>query len=144
MVFETEVGSATRLEYPIIADVDVDGKAEIVVVANGALFGPNAGIFVYGTPSERWVPTRSLWNQYTYHITNINDDGTIPRRETNNWETFNNYRQNVLIDGCVYALPDLTASFVRKQTVGSEVVLTARVGNGRRQCRGTRGSGLLL
>jgi len=36
----------------------------------------------------------------------------------------------VLIDGCVYALPDLTASFVRKETVGSEVVLTARIGNG--------------
>ncbi len=29
-----------------------------------------------------------------------------------------------------YALPDLTASFVRKQTLGSEVVLTVRVGNG--------------
>ena len=79
VVFETEVGSATRLEYPIIADVDVDGKAEILVVANEALSGPNAGVFVYGTPSERWVPTRSLWNQYTYHITNILDDGTIPR-----------------------------------------------------------------
>jgi len=36
----------------------------------------------------------------------------------------------VLIDGCVYALPDLTASFVRKETVGSDVVLTARIGNG--------------
>ena len=94
------------------------------------MFGPNAGIFVYGTPSERWVPTRSLWNQYTYHITNILDDGTIPRREANNWEIYNNYRQNVLIDGCVYALPDLTASFVRKETVGSNVLLTARVGNG--------------
>jgi len=34
VVFETEVGSATRLEYPIVADVDIDGKAEIVVVAN--------------------------------------------------------------------------------------------------------------
>ena len=131
VVFETEIGSATRLEYPIIADVDVDGKAEIVVVANE--FNnpvPVAGIFVYGTPSERWVPTRALWNQYTYHITNINDDGTIPARESNNWELFNNYRQNVLIDGCVYALPDLTASFVRKETVGSDVVLTARLGNG--------------
>ncbi len=80
VVFETEIGSATRLEYPIIADVDVDGKAEIVVVANE--FNnptPLAGIFVYGTPSERWVPTRSIWNQHTYHITNINEDGTVPR-----------------------------------------------------------------
>ncbi|HEX9726758.1 MAG TPA: VCBS repeat-containing protein, partial [Vicinamibacteria bacterium] len=43
VVFETEVGSGTRLEYPIIADVDVDGKAEIVVVANEALTGPMRG-----------------------------------------------------------------------------------------------------
>jgi hypothetical protein len=35
-----------------------------------------------------------------------------------------------LIAGCVYALPDLTASFVRKETVGSDVLLTARIGNG--------------
>jgi len=67
VVFETEVGSATRLEYPIVADVDVDGKAEIVVVANevSGVAEPKAGIYVYGTPSERWVPTRSIWNQYT-------------------------------------------------------------------------------
>ena len=61
------------------------------------------------------------------------------RREANNWEIYNNYRQNVLIDGCVYALPDLTASFVRKETVGSDVLLTARIGTEeamRRQCGG--------
>ena len=145
VVFETEIGSATRLEYPIVADVDVDGKAEIVVVANE--FNnpiPLAGIFVYGTPSERWVPTRSIWNQHTYHITNINEDGTIPARESNNWELFNNYRQNVLIDGCVYALPDLTASFVRKETVGSDVVLTGRIGNGGGNAAGPASGGILL
>jgi hypothetical protein len=45
-------------------------------------------------PDNRWIQSRTIWNQHTYHITNVNDDGTIPLVETNNWSTWNNYRQN--------------------------------------------------
>ena len=41
------------------------------------------------------MPSRSIWNQHAYHITNVNDDGTIPLTEMANFKTFNNYRQNV-------------------------------------------------
>jgi hypothetical protein len=36
-----------------------------------------------------------LWNQHSYHITNILDDTTVPAKETPNWTTYNNYRQNI-------------------------------------------------
>ena len=41
--------------------------------------------------------TRRIWNQHAYHVTNINEDGTVPRREEPNWlnPRLNNYRMNV-------------------------------------------------
>jgi hypothetical protein len=36
-----------------------------------------------------------MWNQHSYHITNIKDDGTIPATESPNWLRYNDYRQNV-------------------------------------------------
>jgi hypothetical protein len=42
------------------------------------------------------VQTRRIWNQHTYHITNVNPDGTIPSNEQNNWQVpgLNNFRLN--------------------------------------------------
>lgn len=66
----------------------MDDHAEIVV--------PGAqGVFVLEDPEDLWVAARSLWNQHTYHITNIREDGTVPLNETLNWSVWNNLRQNV-------------------------------------------------
>ena len=37
-------------------------------------------ILKYMKPADDsyWVPARSVWNQFAYHNTNINDDLTIP------------------------------------------------------------------
>ena len=131
VLWETPNTSGTTYELPVIADVDADGNAEIVMVSNNYNHGGGTtGIQVYGDSADQWVGTRQLWNQHTYHITNINDDGSIPADETNNWEVYNNYRQNVLTSGCVYAQPDLTASYVRKQVNETTITITARLGNG--------------
>lgn len=82
--------SHTICEMPVIADVDNDMHAEIVVPLNNYARPGNTGIEVYGNPN--WPCTRGIWNQHTYHITNINDDATVPQTETNNWEIYNNYR----------------------------------------------------
>ena len=71
-------GSSTAYEFPLVADVDADGNAEIVAVASYFEFGSQTGIFVIGDANDTWVPTRQIWNQHTYHVTNVNDDGTIP------------------------------------------------------------------
>jgi hypothetical protein len=111
-LFAAPVTSGTVLELPVIADTDGDGHAEIVVSAdsaqgNGCKLGgestelgmkhPGAswGLKVYVDPDNRWMPARPLWNQHSYHINNINDDGTIPLDEAPSWKTHNSYRQNL-------------------------------------------------
>ena len=118
-VFKTENSSFTAYEYPVIADVDADGNAEIVVCANdfGRTLMPedtveNAsirkyyceatnpgyqvrhGIYVYGDVNDTWVPTRAIWNQHSYHISNVSDSGAIPQHEVRSWTTHNTYRLN--------------------------------------------------
>lgn len=130
-LFETPMSSTTRCEYVLVADVDADGNAEIVATANDINgFGPQRGVFVYGSASDSWVTTRQIWNQHTYHITNVNDDGTIPAREKNNWEIYNNYRQNILPETSgLYDAPDLIPSYVQVSEGGSSFIITARIGN---------------
>jgi hypothetical protein len=89
-------GSHTRLEMPVIADVDNDGNAEIVIPENG-YNGGNPGIDVWEDRSDNWVRTRRVWNQHGYSITNITEGGRVPLYQTPNWlePRLNNYRQNV-------------------------------------------------
>ncbi len=134
-LWSTPLSSCTWHEYVLVADVDGDGDAEIVAVANNNCgFGPERGIHVYGSATDAWVATRPIWNQHTYHITNVEDDGRIPQNETNNWLTpagspFNNYRQNVLASASPRSAPDLTASQLVLPCVGFGDV-QVRVGNG--------------
>ncbi len=97
VLFETPKSSCTWYEYPLVADVDGDGSAEILGVANNNCFlGVQRGVFVWGDANDQWVLTRPIWNQHTYHITNVNIDGSIPVVEQNNWQVqgFNNFRLN--------------------------------------------------
>jgi hypothetical protein len=57
---------------------------------------------------NRWAPSRTLWNEHSYHITNVNDDLTVPSVEQPNWKTWNNYRQNVQARGKSGPIPDFT------------------------------------
>ncbi|NUQ75877.1 MAG: VCBS repeat-containing protein [Polyangiaceae bacterium] len=108
--------SHTRLEMPIIADVDNDGNAEILFVENKHSGGPSQGIRVYGDAKDSWVPTRRIWNQHSYHVTNVTELGGIPQKEPVSWleptdstpsGKMNIFRQN-LPDYDVFAAPDLT------------------------------------
>jgi choice-of-anchor C domain-containing protein len=97
VLFEYPLSSCTGYEYMPIVDVDADGHAEIVASAtNCGTFGPQRGIHVFADAGPGWAPTRKIWNQHSYHITNVNEDGTIPRREDINWlfPGLNNFRLN--------------------------------------------------
>ena len=71
------------------------------------------GIRVYRDTADRWVSSRRIWNQHAYHVTNVNEDGTVPSSSAAglNWTTpgLNNFRQNVQGAGGADAAPDLTA-----------------------------------
>jgi hypothetical protein len=107
--------NGTLWEYPLVADVDNDGQADIVVGSNAYGVSCNntkqSGIRIFGSAKGSWVRTRRIWNQHTYHVTNINEDGSVPQQETANWtvDGLNNYRQNIQPEG-EFAAPDLTAT----------------------------------
>ena len=128
--------SATLFEYPVVADVNNDGHAEIVLASNrtqskkncpssaqyikgevdaciqSLLDGPaskrkgSSGVRVYSgeqvvdgkVQASRWMPTRRIYNQHAYSVTNILDDGTVPAKARINWKTdgLNNFRMNTL------------------------------------------------
>lgn len=167
--FATPTTSFTATEASVVADVDGDGHAEMVMISNGA--DPSAagwgcnvapwnqpdpggirpawapppgagayrGITVLGDVANAWVGTRTLWNQHSYHVTNVCDDrdgacpapnlyGSIPRFETPNvslpW--LNNFRQNVQDEG-IFNAPDPTVRL--KVDCAEPVVLHAYVQN---------------
>ncbi len=136
VLFQTPMSSCTWYEYVLVADVDADGQAEIVAVANNNCgLGPQRGVFVFGATNNNWVPTRRVRNQHTYHITNVFENGSIPANELTNWLTpsgapFNNFRQNVLNPLNPGAAADLTASFLRSNPSLTPPTITARIGNG--------------
>ena len=86
--FQTnEHASATMYDYPVIADVDADGHAEIVVVHDGY----STGMSVYGDATNSWAPARKVWNQHDYTITNINDDLSVPVTAVANFTVYNSF-----------------------------------------------------
>jgi subtilase family serine protease len=78
------------------------------------------------------VGARSIWNEPSYHVTNVNDDGSIPRYEAPSWLLNNTYRTQAAIgpNPNPYLSPNLTASYVRGSQSSSGVDLTVRIGNG--------------
>ncbi len=72
------VASSTWGEYPIVADLNNDGQAEIAVTGNSMLqvFGSDPATFP-------WKGAPTYWNQRNYRIVNINSNLTIPATEVN-------------------------------------------------------------
>jgi hypothetical protein len=114
-LFSMANSSRTAMENPIVVDVDGDNNSEFIVVANNdAIIRDGCdppgqyGIKAFGDPYDRWVRTRRVWNEHTYHVTNIGASGATPSPENYNWEVegLNNFRQNVQGEG-VFNAPDL-------------------------------------
>jgi len=82
--------SVTILETPIVADVDGDDQAEIVL--GHCSFGAIGGITVFGDADQSWPPGRKVWNQHAYNITNIGDLGRVPSPTKANWPDYNSFR----------------------------------------------------
>ncbi|MCH9686039.1 MAG: FG-GAP-like repeat-containing protein [Deltaproteobacteria bacterium] len=91
--------SGTGLEYPVVADIDNDGSAEIVVVSNFQTIGGSPAVQAIRDIEDRWIQSRRIWNQHTYHVSNVREDGTIPTVETPSWTQLNTFRTNAQIEG---------------------------------------------
>lgn len=110
------VTSSTGIELPVVADLDGDGHAELLVAADvdvdhfGACPTPGRpeaetrtpwdewtrGILVFRDPQKRWAGARRLWTQHTYHLTHIADDLSVPLVEPPSWKSHNSFRQAAL------------------------------------------------
>ena len=126
--------SGTLHEYPLVADIDGDSQADIVVTSNSysSLTCPiemakTQGVRVFGDTKGQWVRTRRVWNQHAYHVTNIAEDGSVPASELSNWTVprLNNFRQNVQPEG-EFAAPDLVVSGVSQCFDGLDVAARVR------------------
>ncbi len=177
----------TSSEYPLVADVDGDGNAEVVIISNqdqainrdnchvswkeagvsidllceftectagpaceGGIGGTcsgegyqcdqngicqlpsgTQGVRVFGDAHNRWVKTRPVWNQFAYHVTNIELQGgwwDVPANEVPSWTTYNSYRQNVQ-GGVLFPVPDLEVELTAITMCPGEVHLVAKVSN---------------
>ena len=133
-LFSTCNTTATLIENPIVADVDNDGHADIIVVSNS--YGGQtcqdgsagmSGIRIFGDENHAWVRTRRVWNQHSYHVTNIDESGAIPANEPANWKQkgLNNFRQNKQ-PGAEFAAPDAVVTVLPKCDGDYGLVATVR------------------
>lgn len=84
-------------QTPVVADVDGDGAADI---ATGG-WDDQMTLRVFSAAQGSWARTRPIWNQTSYHATNVEADGRIPPFEAANWLTpgLNSQRVNVPLPG---------------------------------------------
>ena len=99
--------SSSGTEFPVVADIDGDGHADILISVNPNLSAPAPNIykaelrwFSSKTPNS-WAPARKVWNQYAYNSVNINEDLSVPKQQLNpatlfpasNLRPYNNFLQ---------------------------------------------------
>jgi len=88
-LYTKPMSASTWKEYPVVADVNGDGRAEIVVCGKmGTGLGWVGGQLVVVGGIHPWAPARPVWNQYMYNVTNINKDLTVPTSLFNNATAF--------------------------------------------------------
>ena len=123
--------SNTRLEMPIVVDVDNDGKSEIVVPEPNRDDPDRGGIEIWEDADNNWVRTRRIWNQHAYSVTNVTEDGQIPRVPEPNWtrSRLNNFRQNVQPGGLFDAPDFVVREISRLDCDESQFTLAVLVGN---------------
>lgn len=78
--------AGTGFEHPIVADVDNDQQAEIVVIGgnnNSQSERQTGRLRIYKSSGAAWAPARRVWNQYAYNVVNVNEDLSIPQYQFN-------------------------------------------------------------
>lgn len=145
--------SATAYETPVVVDVDGDLRSEIVVATSdyaaaqlpcdatdpyfpASRWVASHGVVVLREPMDRWAVARPTWNQLAYHLTNVRDDGSLPRPSAApHWQSpaTNSFRMNTAGSLPPLGEADLTASPIaeaaRVACTSGRGALTARVCN---------------
>lgn len=105
---DPRAASASGGDHATIGDIDNDGHAEIAT-------GGVDGLYIFGADLD-WGPARAVWNHIDYHVTNVEDDLTIPTSKAPHWPTNNTYRSQTAVgfggaSASVLITHDLGATF---------------------------------
>jgi hypothetical protein len=75
-IYDTERTSVTLFEYASVADVDLDGHANILVGSNDPYFGIGDGLDAWQNSGTSWAHARAIWNQHAYVEALVSELGT--------------------------------------------------------------------
>ncbi len=83
--------------YPVVADCDGDGEAEIIFTSFGPDGPDSAGslrgqLRVLESANVPWAGTRPVWNQFGYAPTQIEDDLSVPVQQQEPHKTLGGHR----------------------------------------------------
>src|SRR5690606_37884161 len=88
--------SGTVYEYPVVADVDMDGHAELLVVRSNE---PDLPLLtVIGHAGAGFAPAGVAWPLHDYAVTNATPEGRVPQAAPLYWVEHNTYRARPVID----------------------------------------------
>jgi hypothetical protein len=124
--------SGTYFETPVVADVDNDGSAEMLVV-NSPVTGGASGLTVFGHVGSEWPASGQTWGLHDFSATNQNPDGSIPQHPDAPWLKYGIFRGRPYDD--YPGTPNLTAEVVDVCTTGcdgsfdADVVVSFQVSN---------------
>lgn len=122
--------SQTLWEYPVIADIDHDGSAEIAVASN-QYHGGALGVTVFGHDGDGWPESGPTWGTHDFAVTNLGQDGSVPTGEAPSWEDYNVFRARPAVDQP--GAPDLFVDLEEVCVTGCEaddvVQISWQVGN---------------
>ena len=145
-------GSGTFDEHPIVADIDNDGQANIIVTSY-TFPGTNTPAADYRgrlrvfeadlTAGDPWLSARPIWNQYNYFVVNVEDDLGLPTQQQlhqlefpvlgSNYRPFNKYVSQVsLLDNNFQPylpVPDATVNALSVGCAPDSIRLTLEVCN---------------
>ena len=127
--------SKTATELPVVADVDGDGRAEILLPSNRGFDGDlnTQGLRVLGHDS--WQGSRKVWNQHAYTPQSILLDGTVPTTPIQGWQQpqGNVFRLNRELPAPIAYAANGSLSLPRVGVPGTAGLdITLRLGNGGR------------
>ncbi len=133
LLFETRNTSVTVYEYPVVADIDGDKQAEVILTGFEAnlVAGSTPGIRVFKARNGAWADAGGVWGSQSFHINEINEDSTVPLLETPSWLTHNTYRVQRSPFPDPLGMPDFSVGDLRliDQGPGRLPSVEVRVGN---------------
>ena len=93
----TDHTQITCAEFPVVADVDADGSAEVVFISYSSGVG-SPGITVLGSVSNSWPAAGPSWAIQDYAVGRVLGDGHVPAGAPPPWTLANVFRGRPPVD----------------------------------------------